>query len=335
MRGRLRRAPRTPQGAAAWNSVGGAALSMVLAALSGPLLAEEPPVTIATSVDRSEVAVCESLRYTITVEHPETIRVRAPDVGSLPGGYSVNDSGREPTGRAEGRMVEAWWYALSMDTPGAQEIPAPVVTYEAPDGVEQTARGSPVTITVTSVLPDDWEAQDIRDIKPPVGLARVPWSALSGLLALLAGLLAAWRWLNRHKPAASKPSTPPKPPHQIAMEDLERLWRDGLPARGRYEEYYVRLSRIVRWYVEGRFGVRAPEMTTEEFLRAASEAQPLSAGHRQLLREFLLRCDLVKFARHQPSVREADDAFSSAQRMVEETKPVEQPVEPSGANARA
>ncbi len=106
------------------------------------------------------------------------------------------------------------------------------------------------------------------------------------------------------------------------MNALEQLHREQLPLQGRVEEYYVRLSTIVRVYIENRFGLRAPEMTTEEFLQVASSGQALSEGHRRALQEFLMRCDLVKFARYQPSGQEAEEAWCAAQRFVQETQDI-------------
>ena len=61
------------------------------------------------------------------------------------------------------------------------------------------------------------------------------------------------------------------------------------------------VSSILRAYLEGRFGLRAPEQTTEEFL-AAAEAEPAFDREQQrTLRAFLAACDAVKFARARPS----------------------------------
>ena len=92
----------------------------------------------------------------------------------------------------------------------------------------------------------------------------------------------------------------------------------------------MRLSGIVRTYIEARFGLKAPDMTTEEFLQVTSNAQALSSSHRRLLQEFLERSDLVKFARYEPSRHEADEAFEAAHRFIQDTVPSPEPVATSG-----
>ena len=81
----------------------------------------------------------------------------------------------------------------------------------------------------------------------------------------------------------------------------------------------MRLSTILRRYVELRFGLRAPEQTTEEFLVSALATGGLIAAHRDLLEAFLQHCDLVKFARHHPTPSAMEEAFESAKTFVEHT----------------
>jgi hypothetical protein len=81
----------------------------------------------------------------------------------------------------------------------------------------------------------------------------------------------------------------------------------------------VRLSAIVRTYVEGRFRLRAPEMTTEEFLQAAQSSRELPAEYRSRLNEFLREADLVKFARHVPTMEQGERAFDAARDFVTRT----------------
>ena len=156
---------------------------------------------------------------------------------------------------------------------------------------------------------------DIHDIK---GLVPVPhgWWWLWLLVALIVcAAVAFWLWKRRKKEAFT-PAVPPPTPYEIAMGALQRLREENLPV----EEFYTRLSGIVRQYLEGRFHLRAPERTTEEFLYEVSQNGALTPAHRELLGVFLQESDLVKFARHQPEPADQQRAFSAAARFVEETR---------------
>jgi hypothetical protein len=156
---------------------------------------------------------------------------------------------------------------------------------------------------------------DIHDIK---GLVPVPHSLwwLWLLLAVIAGAAAISWVLNRRRTEVAASVEPPPSPYDVAMRALQRLREDQPPV----EQFYMRLSDIVRHYLEGRFSLRAPERTTEEFLYEVSQNGTLSTAHKELLGTFLQESDLVKFARHQPQPADQQRVFAAAERFVEETR---------------
>ena len=90
--------------------------------------------------------------------------------------------------------------------------------------------------------------------------------------------------------------------------------------------YAVAVSETIRTYLGQRFHSPSTRRTTEEFLRQmeADRATPL-AEHRELLREFLQSCDLVKFASYQPRLAELEHVQQRAREFVLATKPEEKP----------
>jgi 5'-deoxynucleotidase YfbR-like HD superfamily hydrolase len=110
------------------------------------------------------------------------------------------------------------------------------------------------------------------------------------------------------------------PAHEIAYRELERLIADDLPGKGRIKEFYQRISDILRRYIENRFGLHAPEQTTEEFLAALGADATLAPSHKSLLKNFLQHCDLVKFARHEPTTEDIQKTFDSCRNFIGETK---------------
>ena len=101
------------------------------------------------------------------------------------------------------------------------------------------------------------------------------------------------------------------------------------------DPWYVELSDIVRRYVEERFALRAPELTTEEFLFEAGRSAELSSSHRGLLSDFLERCDRVKFARYTPGADESRQAFEVAERFLAESRAPEDPAGAAGVTVGA
>jgi len=156
--------------------------------------------------------------------------------------------------------------------------------------------------------------EDIHDIK---GLVPLPpeWWWLWLVLAAAVAAVTFWLWKRRQQSAASAFVAPPPTPYEIAIRELQRLREENPPV----QEFYTRLSDIVRQYLEGQMGLRAPERTTEEFLYEVSRDQSLSADHRELLGAFLQEADLVKFAKFQPGAEEMRRALEAAEKFVDES----------------
>jgi hypothetical protein len=157
----------------------------------------------------------------------------------------------------------------------------------------------------------------LRDIKPPV---EIPsgwewlWWVLGGL-AIGAALTIAWRYYRKR--AKTEPVMPSVPPHIRAMQALEH----ALSSIGDARAFCIAVSDAVRWYLEERFDFRAPERTTEEFLREIQGTNLLTETQKTTLGDFLQRCDLVKFARYEPAEPELRDLHAAAVRLVQETAP--------------
>jgi hypothetical protein len=170
-----------------------------------------------------------------------------------------------------------------------------------------------VIFAQTSGAPDD----EIDDIRPPYFYlgwwSSWWWLALLILaLALLALMLFLWFQPGRQLSAKSA--------YEVALEKLEEaraLIREDNPM-----PYAVMVSETIRSYLSQRFRSPSTRRTTEEFLRQmeSDRASPL-AEHRELLREFLQSCDLVKFARYQPRLAELELAHQRARDFVLATKP--------------
>ena len=143
------------------------------------------------------------------------------------------------------------------------------------------------------------EADPKRDL-PPLSWKLVGWIALA--LAGLAAVATAVVFLVKYLARRIKEHR--MSPIERAWVELDRLLKKGLPGRGRYKDFYVELTMVVRRYIQRRYGIRAPHMTTEEFLR---EARPSDE-----LRRFLESADMVKFAGVEATPEMADDATDSA-----------------------
>lgn len=134
----------------------------------------------------------------------------------------------------------------------------------------------------------------IRDIAPPVYVFPYPlWMVYCGvgiLIALLA--LVIWlvvRWVKRN------PAPPPPTPRQAALTAL-----DDVRARIQTTDPYafsILVSDILRTYISRQYSLHATQQTSPEFLASIASHAKFTDAERQLLANFLEKCDLLKFAR--------------------------------------
>ncbi len=163
---------------------------------------------------------------------------------------------------------------------------------------------------------------DIEDIRPPVFFLHSwlwLWIAL-GVAGALGLLILLWFQFRPQRLLS------PKSAYELALEKLEKaraLLREEDPM-----PYAVLVSETIRSYLGQRFQTPSTRRTTEEFLRQmeADRTTPL-AEHRDLLRDFLQSCDLVKFARYQPTLSELEQVQDRATSFVTATKPAPIPTQ--------
>jgi hypothetical protein len=157
---------------------------------------------------------------------------------------------------------------------------------------------------------------DIRPIRPPVAVPD-PWPWILGGTAMLflLGFVAAGLilWFTRQKRRAIPPPVPPHVRARLKLDAALSVIHDP-------RAFAIAVSDAVRWYLEERFQLRAPERTTEEFLRDLQRTSALDASQKSSLGEFLEQCDLLKFARVEPAESMLRAMHEAALRLVHETQ---------------
>lgn len=208
--------------------------------------------------------------------------------------------------------------------PGPLTLPSFVAKVQ--DG-ELAASSAEQTVVVRSALglaaggTPDLAAELGQQVETRGDLFAAPrawWPWLAGVGGLLSLLALAW-WLRRPRTRHYAREVA-VPPHVRALRELQRLRDAARSTPAQVDAFYVATSQVLRDYIEERFALRAPERTTEEFLRELEGGVEQLREHRTDLRQFLLQCDMVKFARHLPGEAEHQATWQLAVAFVEATR---------------
>jgi len=282
-----------------------------------------PPIMLSVNVDKPSITVGDLIDYSITVNAASNVQFRMPQFAENLGGFAVSDwdPGKPGTDK-DGRVRHTQHYKMETYLTGMYEIPPARVGYGPADAMKEVV-STPVCIEVRSVVQTNDLFSGIRDIKQPVSLAdamRARWKRLVAGGLVLAAVMAGAVVLATHFMRRARRPAPPVPAHEVAYAALRALFARNLVEAGLIKEYYFELSAILRHYIENRFGLRAPERTTEEFLAELGSSGTLVERHRQLLADFLAECDLVKFANYGASQADAQRAHDRAVSFIEETR---------------
>ena len=288
--------------------------------------AEEGPISATVALRPAEPRLGDPLTLTLTVQAKPQVHVEMPAFGEALGRFAiVGFTPREE--RGEDGFEASQRYSLQAPMSGRQRIPRLRIEYidQRDPKTERRPRElltDELSFNVASVLPEGSIGDELRppraaleELHGPWWQRYWPWLA-AGLAAAIAAAAGLVLWMRQAEERARVTA------FDRAVSRLQRLQREGLPDAAHLDAWYVELSDIVRRYIEARFGLRAPELTTEEFLAQARRSPELSKPHGELLSAFLERCDRVKFARYTPAREESQQAFDLAERFLRETKEI-------------
>ncbi len=294
---------------------------------------ERGPVTVHVRLDRTKITIAETVLLQLEATVRPDYEIRMPKVDEALKDFGL--VGWDHLGRrldANNHVVTTYEYRLEPFLSGRYELPAFTFTFHdvnEPD-TKHELTSEPIAVEVASLLGEqraELVIEDIEDVVPMPRKATTWWAWLlvgAGLALALAGGLT---WFSLRRSRANKTQPVRKAAHEIAYANLRALVARKLVEQGKIKEFYERISGILRYYIEDRFDLHAPERTTEEFLDELQGAEILHAADKDVLGEFLTHCDLVKFARHAPTTEQIQRSFDLVKDFIERTRSDERQID--------
>ena len=298
--------------------------------------AERGPIRLEVSVAPAKVQIGDVVTVRVSVEAPEAYQVELPDESAMRALDARRTDDPLPRPWARGRLWQRS-FAFEPAVAGRSTVPGLTIRYTGPplsslaDGGAASAAtqpsetselaSEPLEFEVSSVLTSDDNPARPRDITGtllPPGGGWPLWQRLLVVFLVAFGLgapLVVYLALR----GAVRPPPPPVPAEVWALAELDRLAGQDWFAGQRVAAYYYRLTEVVRQYIERKFGLAAPEMTTEEFLVHVVRHPDAARFDPVRLRLFLEACDIVKYAAFTPAADDARAALETARAYVRET----------------
>jgi hypothetical protein len=285
--------------------------------------AEKGPVKLTVRVTPAEPRLSDLVEMEVTVEAQRDVEIKPPAFGQSVGDFLIRDYSERPQAAPEGEQIRRFRYQLEPAHAGKHLIRSVAVEF-VDRRTNSEARGEPTLIetdpldvNVTSELGED--VPDLAKLEPmllpqsvPGEFSAVWWVAVAAGGAIVIGAIALLRRRG------SRPIEPRRrTPEEIAHAALTALLQENLPAQGLVKEFFLRLTGIVRQYIEDTTGIRAPEQTTEEFLRDMRSRETFSPERSVRLAEFLEAADMIKYAGQQPESGQIDESIARAREFVD------------------
>ena len=260
--------------------------------------------------DVTQIDPARSVFLRVEVTAPSDRKATLPDLRDRVVGFSLAEEfAEEPTTGKDGSRTQAMNWRLLPEPcaevykirPFVVKVSPTLLSAQSDEGKYSFVAG-PIYFEAPAArepVTGGMECDPKKDL-PPLSWKLVGWIALAlaGLAAVAYAIALIVKYLVRRVKEHRMS------PIERAWVELDRLLKKGLPGRGRYKDFYVELTMVVRRYIQRRYGIKAPHMTTEEFLRAAKPSDEL--------RRFLESADMVKFAGVEATPDMADEATDSA-----------------------
>ncbi|MDA7916517.1 DUF4381 family protein [Verrucomicrobia bacterium] len=285
---------------------------------------ERGPVKVTVQVDKETLTIADRIELTLLVERDEGYEVRLPRFGEKLEQFGIVDfMDIQDSLNEDGRVVSGRRYELEPFLSGDYVVPPMEIEFWKLDDTDKKHQleTEAIELKVNSVLEGDDVRTEIHDIMGPMELAPPPskfkwWYVL--IVVLILGAVV-WAIMARRKTDETRVVIR-RPAHEIAFERLTQLGEAGHAQKGEFKIFFQLISDILRHYIEDRYGLRATDQTTEEFLFAIRDASYLATGQKETLKEFMNLSDLVKFAEHTPTDEDIQSAFDRCRDLINATQ---------------
>lgn len=277
-----------------------------------------------SSLDRDSILIGDQVKWTVelNLKQGESFEFEKPSEPVADGIETISAFSVDTLRNKRGRLdVQGSMVLTSFDS-GSFFLPPLAVNVTRGDGTRETLIYEGPTLEVTTVPVDTatFEAFDIKgQIRYPLTFGEM-WPWLLGVLLLGTAVFFLVRYLRYRRENRDFFGRPvvADPPHIVALRSLEQTRGKKLWQNNRQKEFWSEVTDALRQYIDGQYNVAAMEMTTSEMFEGLKGAG-IDPALLEKLQELFSTADYVKFAKHNASDMENEEAIPLAVRFVNTT----------------
>ena len=297
-----------------------------------PVDVDAPDVSAAAAPSAIKLGSRFTLFVTATFGPGVEVNLREPmDLGEA---FEITKKLSTDSARADGRRQREWQIEVYAWELGDLQVPPVAVTFTVAGRAGQVETNT-VPIKVSGVLGDADDPKLLRDYAPPVELTQRTWlwhllhdplwlGIAAGAVVALIMIVRRLRRRTRLVPVrvgglGVGTRRRSDMTSERALDQLLAIERSGVLARDADRKLgYAEMADVIRDYVGGRYRIDvASELTSAELLHQL--ARRASERDATLARNWLERCDLVKYGGQRATTSDAIAVLEAARTLVQIT----------------
>ncbi|MCX7909055.1 MAG: hypothetical protein N2560_06025 [Ignavibacteria bacterium] len=285
------------------------------------LLSQE--VKVETKIDTNKILIGDHISLNLLVRSKPPTEVIFPELKDSLGKFEIIEIGKTDTSLINDELVLKKKIKLTIFDSGYYYIPSLNILY-LKKGVNQFANISTDSFPIFVKGIEVDTTKDIKDIKDIAEIPYTIWDFIPYVLILVGIAVFAYFiyfFIRRRKRKPELAEELKLPPHIVALQELKQLDSEKLWQKGEIKQFHIRLTEIIRKYIERRFEIPALEMISREIIDNLFKINNLEAELIEKLRRSFEISDLVKFAKFVPLPDDHTFCLKVAFEFVESTIP--------------
>ena len=281
---------------------------------------ENGPISVHTTVYPKNPKLGDAITLIVEVEASESLVVKMPPFGEALGRFQIaNFQPQEGTLDGNKRKYQQQ-YKLQAPMSGLQKIPPLRIIYidNSISDEEREILTDDIAIDIQSLLEEDapltlTSPKGELIVNKEMSNLIIPLSG--GVAVILLSVIGLWYYRKHQQKLIIQNA------YIDAIQALGNLQSQDFD--GRLDEFYAELSLIIRRYISSRYGLKAVERTTEEFLSITKTSKDISESQRLFVGDILKTCDVMKFTKEKQSGLDHQSQIQSVKKFLDDTTPME------------